>query len=47
MRLHLPLNGLIKAKGHVIIHKALLIASFFVYTNSKDSTDTDKKPIFT
>ena len=25
------MNGLIKAKGHILIHLALFVASFFVY----------------
>ena len=31
MRLNSPMNGLIKAKGHILIHLALFVASFFVY----------------
>lgn len=27
----MPLNGLVKAKGAIVIHLAMLIASFFVY----------------
>ena len=34
MRVNLPLNGLIKAKGDVLIHIAMLIASFFVYSST-------------
>ena len=36
MRLNLPLNGMIKAKGDILIHIAMLIASFFVYSSSFD-----------